>query len=180
MARRRYPIVTTCLAGCLVLATAAPSSARVIESFSFDDHVQDVVTDFCGAGVTVDYDAQISGGGALRERGPDGLVYFHQKVSVVESFTYDGRTVTNIGHTLEKDLKVVDNGDGTLSITVLLTGPQRTVNEEGRVIAKNDGQIRELLVLDAVTGEEISSDLIFGSTGTNDDFCAAALEELGL
>lgn len=168
------------LAGALVLASGAPASARIVERFSFEDVVQFVDPDLCEAGISVDYTARITGSGALHERGRDGLLFFHQKTNVVESFTHAGRTVTNIGHVLEKDLKVVDNGDGTLSVTVLLTGPQRTVNQEGKVIAKNDGQIRQLLVIDAASGDELSRELIFGSTGTNDDFCAAVLDDFGL
>lgn len=34
-------------------------------------------------------------------------------------------------------------------------------------------------VIDAETFEEISSELIFGSTGTNDDFCEAVLTDWG-
>lgn len=179
MAHHRHPVLTALLTGGLVVGLAAPSQARVIETFSFDDVVQDVLPDFCGAGVSVDYTAQFSGRGALHERGRDGLIFFHQKTSSVESYSFAGRTVTAIGHVLEKDLKVVDNGDGTLSITVLLTGPGRLVNQEGKVIAKTDGQIRLLLVIDAATGEELSREQVFGSTGTNDDPCAAILADFG-
>ena len=39
------------------------------------------------------------------------------------------------------------------------------------MLAKSDGQIRVLLAIVTATDEVISEEVIFGSTGTNDDFC---------
>ena len=84
-------------------------------------------------------------------------------------------TVTDIQpNTVVKDHKIVDNGDGTLSITVLYAGGARLVGSDGKILAKGDGQIRMLLIIDIAT-DEICEELIFGSTGTNDDYCEAML-----
>jgi len=177
----RTSVVGTLLAGSLVLLSGAPASARIVETFPLDDSFAEELTDFCGVdGLTVDFTFSQTGSGTLSERGRDGLLFFTGHTRSVETFSFGGRTVTGIGnHLLEKDLKVVPNGDGTLSITILLTGPFRHVNHEGKVIAKNDGQVRVLLIFDPVTETELSREVIFGSTGTNDDVCAAVLADFG-
>ncbi len=91
-----------------------------------------------------------------------------------------GQTATDIQpNTVGKDQSITDNGDGTLTIVVLLTGGARTYGDDGKLIASNSGQVRFENVVDAMTFEEISSELIFGSTGTNDDFCEAVLTDWG-
>jgi hypothetical protein len=98
--------------------------------------------------------------------GRDGLFYFHGSTTYVETHTYDGLTVTSTGRTLEKDLRVTDNGDGTWEVLVLLTGPRKTRTEDGRILSKEDGQVRILVTVDAATGEAIGDPvLVFGSTG---------------
>lgn len=48
-------------------------------------------------------------------------------------------------------------------------GGGRLVASDGKLLAKGDGQIRVLVVLDIATYEVISEEVIFGSTGTNDN-----------
>jgi len=91
-----------------------------------------------------------------------------------------GQTATDIQpNTVGKDQSIVDNGDGTVTVIQLLTGGERTYGDAGNLIAKNSGQVRFEIVFDAETGEELSFELIFGSTGTNDDFCEAVLTDWG-
>jgi len=61
----------------------------------------------------------------------------------------------------------------------LLTGGNRTLGNDGHLIAKNSGQVRFEIVYDPATDTELSNELVFGSTGTNDDFCAAILTDWG-
>ena len=61
----------------------------------------------------------------------------------------------------------------------LLTGGNRTYGNDGKLIAKNSGQVRFEIVYDYVNDVELSNELIFGSTGTNDDFCEAVLTDWG-
>ena len=55
----------------------------------------------------------------------------------------------------------------------------RTYGHEGKLIAKNSGQVRFEIVYDYVNDVEISNEIVFGSTGTSDDFCAAVLADWG-
>jgi hypothetical protein len=103
-------------------------------------------------------------------------------VSVTNVYTDQatGQTATDIQpNTVGKDQSITDNGDGTLTIEVLLTGGERTYGDDGDLIASNSGQVRFRDIVDAETFELIDSQLIFGSTGTNDDFCEAVLTDWG-
>ena len=62
---------------------------------------------------------------------------------------------------------------------MFLTGGERTYGHAGKLIASNSGQVRLRIVYDYVNDVEISNEQIFGSTGTNDDFCAAVLADWG-
>ena len=181
MPSKLNPLVTAVLIGGLAIAGAAPASAEVIERYSLDFSTSGVVDDFCGSGLQPSFTYDQTGSGSVKMRGNDGPLWFHEEVSIVQTFTYNGMTVTDIQpNTLAKDLKIVDNGDGTLSITALFTGGDRLVGSDGKLLAKGDGQIRTLFTIDTASGEVISDELIFGSTGTNDDFCEAILAHWGV
>jgi hypothetical protein len=59
-----------------------------------------------------------------------------------------GEFVTDFSKTLEKDLRITDNGDGTLTILVLATGNAVVYDENGKAIARNPGQVRFELLID--------------------------------
>ena len=160
---------------------AAPASAAPPERFPLDFSDSGTSDDFCDAGLSTQptFTYEQTGTGTLRWRG--GLPYFQGHTSIVQTFTYDGSTITVLSpHLLEKDLSVTDNGDGTFAIIVMFTGPERTLDDRGRILAKNDGQVRQRWIYDSTVDDIVSRETIFGSTGTNDDFCAAVLEHWGL
>lgn len=169
------------LAGGLIIAAAAPANAAVIERYSLDASESGVADDFCGVGLQPSFTYDLTGSGFIMTRGDGELLWFHEKITEVRTFTYNGMTVTDIQpNTLSKDHKIIDNGDGTLTVTALLTGGGRTIGSDGKVIAKNDGQVRLRFTIDVATGDVIDEEQIFGSTGTNDDFCAAVLDHWGV
>lgn len=181
MFRKLSPIVAALLAGGLLLAGASPASAEVVERYT--DHYSNsgVSDDFCGSGLQPSFTYDETRSGSVKLRGQDGPLWFHEKLTVIRTFTYNGMTVTDIQpNTVVRDHKIVDNGDGTLSITVLYAGGGRLVGSDGKILAKGDGQIRMLVVVDIATDEVISEELIFGSTGTNDDYCDAILTHWGV
>ena len=181
MFRKLTPLTAALLAGGLVIAAAGPANAAVVERYSLDFSDSGVADDFCGVGLQPTFTYDQTGSGFVMNRGKDGLFWFHEKLTVVRTFTYNGMTVTDIQpNTLSKDHKVVDNGDGTLTVTQLLTGGERTIGSDGELLAKNSGQIRVRLTIDTATDEVIDSEQIFGSTGTNDDFCEAVLAYWGV
>ena len=168
-------------AGLLALV-APPASAGIIEKESFHDEFSGTNENFCDAGIAVDFEATVDGRYQVNSRGPGGPDYFLEKTTVVNVFTApNGMTATDIQpNTIDKDLSLVDDPEaGTLTIVVLLTGGNRTYGNDGKLIAKNSGQVRFEIVYDYVHDVELSHELIFGSTGTNDDFCEAVLTDWG-
>jgi hypothetical protein len=166
----------------MVALIAPPASARIVEKESFHDEFSFTDDNFCGAGLAVDIVGTVDGRFQLNSRGPGGLDFGVEKTTVKQTLTdkATGLSVFDIQpNTINKDLSLVDNGDGTLTAVVLLTGGERTYGHEGKLIASNSGQVRFEIVYDYVNNVEKSRELIFGSTGTNDDFCAAVLTDWG-
>ncbi len=172
----------------LVAATAAlgaaPASARIVERGEIHDTFGFTDDNFCAAGRTVDVTGTIDGRFQVHSRAPGGFWYYLEKTTVVQVFTdrATGKTATDIQpNTLNKDLSITTSADGkTVTVIALLTGGARTYGDSGKLIARNSGQVRFEIVFDAVTGEELSNTLVFGSTGTNDDFCEAVLADWGV
>ena len=98
----------------------------------------------------------------------------------------NGKSVNDVSHFIDKDLRVTDNGDGTLTVLILTTGSLTLYDESGKAIARNPGQIRyEILVDHGGTPADPFDDvfladlgLVKGSTGRSDDFCTAAVRAL--
>jgi hypothetical protein len=168
-----------------ILAAGAAAQPPVKERFH--DEGSFVDEDFCGAGLTVDGTFVTDGSFLVVAHGPDGLAYFLEHVTITVVFTNraNGKTVTLTVLRVNKDLRVTDNGDGTLTILVLATGNDVFYGPGGEVIGRNPGQIRvEILVdhggtpTDPSDDEFLSEEQVKGSTGRSDDFCEAAVPAL--
>jgi hypothetical protein len=179
---RTHTLLGTLIAtAALVALVAPPASARIVERETFHDEFSGTNLDFCGTGMSVAFAGTVDGRYQVNSRGPGGFDYFVEKTTVVNVFTApNGMTATDIQpNTINKDLSITANSDGTVTIIALLTGGNRTLGHDGHLIARNSGQVRFQIVYDPATDTEISNELIFGSTGTNDDFCAAVLADWG-
>jgi hypothetical protein len=141
---------------------------------------------FCDVpGLTVTLQATIDGRFAIRSRGRDHLAYYQEHSTITEVITNvaTGEHVTRVERVLDKDLRVTNNGDGSLTILVLATGNSTVYDESGKAIARNPGQIRyEILIDHGGTASDPSDDkfleflgVVKESTGRTDDFCAAVV-----
>ena len=166
---------------------AATASAEPPFKERFQNEGTFVEENFCGAGLTVDGTFVEDVSLMVVAHGPDGLLYFLEHISTTVVFTNraNGKTVTLESSVLRKDLRVTDNGDGTLTILGLATGNDVFYGPDGKVIGRNPGQVRvEILVDHSGTPTDPSDDvflgeeLVKGSTGRNDDFCEAAVPAL--
>jgi hypothetical protein len=119
--------------------------------------------------------------------GPDGLAYFLQHGTRTDVFTNlaNDKSVPAVAKVIEKDLRVTDNGDGTLTILILATGNAMLYGQDGKAIARDPGQIRLELVVDhggtptdPSDDEELDFLIVRDSTGRSDDFCEAAVPAL--
>ncbi|MHC2998422.1 hypothetical protein [Microbacterium sp. HJ5] len=181
MSRKITSFLAALAVGGLVFAGAAPANASIVERYTLDFSDSGVSDNFCDVGLHPTYTYEQTGSGIVRLRGKDGPLWFHEKLSSVTTFTYEGMTVTDTqANTVIKDQKIVETDENTLEITVLFAGGGRLVGSDGKLLAKNDGQIRLLVTIDLATEEVISEEVVFGSTGTNSSFCDAILAHWGV
>ncbi len=189
MGRSRLFGLAAALAGAASISMTGLVSAAPLEHGVFHDEFSFVETNFCGvAGLTVRADGVADGRFLVKRQGRDGLVYFmeHVHVSSVRTNLANNKTISDDERTVTKDLKVVDNGDGTLTITVLATGNFVVYGANGKAIARNPGQVRFRFIVDhGGTPADPSDDvevadlgIVKGSTGRSDDACAAAVAAL--
>jgi hypothetical protein len=168
---------------------ATPASAGQVFRELIHEEDTFVINDFCDVpGLTVEVASVVDGRVQAVAHGPDGLAYFLQRATHTNVFTNvaNGKSIHDVSRVLEKDLRVTDNGDGTLTILILATGNSVLYGEDGKAIARNPGQIRfEILVDHGGTPTDPSDDefltdlgLVKESTGRNDDFCEAAVPAL--
>jgi hypothetical protein len=170
----------------VVLAAVAGAGQPIRETVHVEEDF--VEENFCGApGLTVNFKLVADIRIKAAPRGKGGLVYFAQHVTRRDLVTNlaNGRSVSASFRFLEKDLRVTDNGDGTLTILVFATGNAVMYGTNGKAIARDPGQTRfELLVDHGGTPNDPDDDeildfrLVKDSTGRSDDFCAAAVNAL--
>jgi hypothetical protein len=184
MNRTRSRTVAALLGATLTTTLAGgPASARPLDSGTFHEEFADVLTDFCEPGLTVDFTAVVDGRFLVNTHGPGGIAFVAEHVTVRQVFTNPetGLSVRSIDRILTKDLRISQDGN-LLTIVVLATGNSTAYGPDGKAIARNPGQVRFRVVIDdggtptnLDDDIELSSELIKGSTGRSDDFCAAAV-----
>ena len=118
--------------GLAVLAVPSPSQAVPIEQDHWSDSV-DEIQQPCGFDIRTQ--ASLTGR-LLVVRHGDGFEYGHENISARVTYTglETGRTMTEFAQFHLQDLKVVDNGDGTVTITAKGSGPHRVVGADGKVM----------------------------------------------
>lgn len=167
---------------------AVTASAKVVFSDTFHEEETFVLNDFCDVeGLTVELSFVVDGRVHAVSRG-GGAPYFLEYIKRTEVYTNlaNGKSVTGVVNALQKDLRITNNGDGTITITILATGNAVLYNENGRAIARDPGQIRFQILIDYNgTLEDPDDDVelaflgvVKGSTGRSDDFCEAAVPAL--
>jgi hypothetical protein len=181
--------VVVALSAAFALTLAAAASAGQLFHGTFHDEGSETIEDFCDEqGLTVEAMFAFDGRFSAVPHGRARLVYFLVHIKGGNTFTNvaNGKSVHDSITVVQKDLRVTNNGDGTLTILVLATGNAVLYNESGKVLARDPGQIRfEILVDHGGTladpdDDEFIADLgvVFGSTGRSDDFCEAAVAAL--
>lgn len=179
-------MLASCVAALALLA--GPASAAQSFRMTYHEEGTRVHQNFCGsAGLTVSDDFVIDGKVRAVPHGPDRLDYFvdtRKETSIVTNLA-NRQAVTFVLTVTAKDLKVTDNGDGTLTIIALFTGNVVLYGHDGNAIGRDPGQSRfELLIdhggtpTDPADDQFISERRVKGSTGRTDDLCVAAVRAL--
>jgi len=185
---RSTGLVTALATAAVSLSITGVASAAPLENTDFQHQFSNVVTDFCDVpGLTVQVEGLVEGRLLATPRGPDGLIYFMEQVHTSRVLTNlsNGTSISDNLQGMSKDLDVVDNGDGTLTILVLATGNHVVYGADGNPIARDPGQVRlEILIdhngtpTDPFDDVELVRARVKGSTGRSDDFCDATVNAL--
>ena len=131
----------------LLALTAAPASAAPIEHRHFVDAGTDTF-DCNGIDTAVSWRDRVHE--LVRSHGPAGLAYFNVNVNGRSVFTNldTGGTYTGVYNYTDHDLKIVDNGDGTLTITAQSAGATRWFDSDGTLVLKTVGLFRFRIIVD--------------------------------
>lgn len=172
--------------------TVAAAGAKPLVRAHFHDVGSVEIPDFCkdepddgDSGLKVREDFDVSGNFMINSHGSAGLPYFSNTVHGTDSFTNlaNGKSFTIVFNFVEKDLKVTDNGDGTLTILVNAAGGQRIYGPNGKLLFRDPGMVRyEFLIDHNGTPTDPQDDefveflgIVKESTGLNEtegrDFC---------
>lgn len=170
----------------LMSSMAGSALAKPLERERVHEAGSEVLEDFCDiAGLTVLEQFERSINITFNQRGKDRIAYFNGTIHGWISWTNvaNGETLTQVDNFVDKDLKITDNGDGTLTILVLAAGSTKIYGPDGKLLLNDPGQTRfEVLVDHNGTPSDPSDDefleflgVVKGSTGRNDlegrDFC---------
>jgi hypothetical protein len=166
---------------------AAPAAARVLDHDQFHDTSSEIIED---CGLTLRFDVDIRGMFMDNSHGRDGLVYFTETHHGTFSYTNlaNGLTMTEVLNNIHKDLKVTDNGDGTLTVVIMESGVHNVKGPDGKIERMDPGTIRVEILLDhggtptdTSDDEELDFRVIREGTGPNElvDFCGDIQELIG-
>ncbi len=175
------------IAGTMLAST--PATARTIDKGHFHDIFTSDVYD-CD-GTPAQDSGDVSGNFVFNQRGSSPFPYYRESVhgTVVTTNLATGGTYTNVFTGNSRDHTIVDNGDGTITITVFASGGSRFYDQNGKLVLKDPGQTRFAFDVDyngtpgnVDDDEEVADSfrVVRDSTGRNDtegrDFCADLVE----
>lgn len=125
------------------------SLAAPIEQGRFDEQSSWIVRRYCGdLRVLIDFHDQ----GVFVGRPAGTELFLRFTVSHHGASTHTnlatGRAFTFVWNYLEQDIKVTDNGDGTVSVLSQLPGPETIYGPDGQLLSTSGGTMRLLTVID--------------------------------
>ena len=188
--RGRSALLVAGLAIAGVVAASAPAGAAPIDKGNRVP-VSDSNTFMCGD-TLVQHDFTGVVNFTFNQRGGKNVFpFYRESLSGTDVFTNtdNGGTYTQVFTANSRDRKIVDNGDGTITIYSQASGTSRWYDTNGKLVLMDPGQFRWSIVIDyAGTPGDPSDDVevpdsfqvVRESTGRNDlvnrDFCADLFE----
>jgi len=135
----------------LVLAgglATAPASAAVQENLHFQDSGSEPFPLCSGINATTSWDDTVHM--LVKTAGGERLVYFAANVHGTRTFTNlaTGKAYTNVYNFTDRDMKVTDNGDGTLTITISNVGTNKWYGADGRLLLVVAGHFSFQIMVD--------------------------------
>jgi hypothetical protein len=187
--RGRSVLLITGLALVGGMVASAPAAARPIDKGHFHDIFTSDVYD-CD-GTPAQDSGDVSGNFLFNQRGSSPFPYGRESVhgTVVTTNLATGGPYTNVFTSNSRDHTIVDNGDGTITITVFASGGSRFYDADANLVLTDAGQTRFAFDIDynGTPGDpnddvEVpdSFRIVRPSTGNSDlsqrDFCADLVE----
>ena len=189
MRKRQVLFAAICCSAVGAVVAGTPASAQPIDKGHFHDVFTGDVYD-CD-GIPAQDSGDISGNFVFNQRGSSPFPYYRESLhgTVMTTNLETGGTFTNIFTANSRDHSIVDNGDGTITITVFASGGSRRYDANGNLVLRETGQLRFAVDIDYNgTPGDPSDDvevpdsfrIVRPFTGHSDisggDFCAALAE----
>jgi hypothetical protein len=146
----RRSVIAFLIAGLAVasLVASTPANAQPIDKGHFHDVFTGDVYDCDGTPAQDSFD--VSGNFVFNQRGSSPFPYYRESVhgTVVTTNLNTGGTFTNVFSVSTRDNTIVDNGDGTITITGFASGGSRFYDADGKLVLKDPGQVRYAFDID--------------------------------
>jgi hypothetical protein len=167
------------------LIASTPATAQPIDKGHFHD--TSISDPYLCEGTPAQDSFDVSGNFVFNQRGSSPFPYYRESVhgTVVTTNLNTGGTYTGIFAVNTRDHTIVDNGDGTITITDFASGGTRYYDTHGNFVLKDPGQVRYAFDIDynGTPGDpnddvEVPNSfrIVRASTGNSDfsgrDFCA--------
>lgn len=165
-----------------LVVSVGSASAEQLEREHFEESDSGVFED---CGITIGFELDARGSFVLVAKGPDRLPHGQANVHGTNTLTNlaNGEQVTEVFNFMDKDRKVTDNGDGTLTILIGATGGDRWYDSDGKLVFQDGGGFWFEILVDAADGEFIDFLGEVRDTGrddiTGDNFCDQILSVIG-
>ena len=173
-----------------VAAQSGPPEVQVHYSDMYDVLLPDPADPagfFCAGLTNVPLHVEIDGYVSIKEHGPNQPgPYFADRFrsTLVYTNPETGLTYTVIRVRQSKDLKITDNGDGTLTLLGLSTGSLWAYGPDGELLGRQNGLSRETFLVDTLGTSDPFDDVLtpigdastaglWTTTNFCDDFLAA-------
>jgi hypothetical protein len=171
--RSFVPVVTAAtlvIAAAPAVAQSGPPEVQVHYSDVYDVLLPDPTDpggSFCGGLTNVPLHVEIDGYFSIKDHGPnEPSPYFADRYrsTLVYTNPQTQLTYTVVRVRQSKDLRIVDNGDGTLTLTGLNTGSLWAYGPDGELLGRQNGLTKETALVDTL-GTPDPSDDVFISQG---------------
>jgi hypothetical protein len=147
--RGRSVLLIAGLAFAGIMLASTPASAKPIDQDHFFHDVSTSDVYDCDGTPAQDH-SDVSGNFLFNQRGSSPFPYALETTrgTVVTTNLDTGGTFTNIFAVSSRDHTIVDNGDGTITITMIGTGGLRAYDADGKLVLKDPGQTRFAVDID--------------------------------
>ena len=175
---------TLAIAAAPAVAESGPPEVQVHYSDVYDVLLPDPADpagSFCGRLTSVPLHVEIDGYFSIKDHGPNAPApYFADRFRSTLIYTNPetGLTYTVVRVRQSKDLRIVDNSDGTLTLTGLNTGSLFAYGPDGDLLGRQNGLTRETFLVDTLDTPDPNDDVLTpqgdpftAGLVTTEDFC---------